>query len=120
MWTSDQFEIVLAEIEAGDPPVVLVRISTPAGNVDLLGAAWFEERTLYMKDVHIGGLEPGARGLSGLNAIGRRFLEVAGVKQIIIQGGVRTTGRNPGRPPTPFRFPKYQAPATAAHDPSAG
>jgi hypothetical protein len=43
-------------------------------------------------------LWPGARP-AGLNAIGRKLLEVTDVDQIIIQGATRTTGRNPGRIP---------------------
>jgi hypothetical protein len=105
MWTSEQITITLEEIDTHDPPVALVRVSTPAGDIRLLAIILLEEKTLHMKEAHVEGLYSGACGRAGLNAIGRKLLEVANVERIIIQGGVRTTGRNAGRRPKIFRFP---------------
>jgi hypothetical protein len=53
------------------------------------------------------GCVAAALGRAGLNAIGRKILEEADVDQIVIEGGTRTTGKNPGRPPKAFRFPSH-------------
>jgi hypothetical protein len=53
------------------------------------------------------GCVAAALGRAGLNAIGRKLLEEADVDQIVIEGGTRTTGKNPGRPPKVFRFPSH-------------
>jgi DNA-binding transcriptional regulator YiaG len=42
---------------------------------------------------------------SSANAIGRKLLEEADVDEIIIEGSVRATGRNPGRAPERSTFP---------------
>jgi hypothetical protein len=105
MWTSDQITITLEEIDTHEPPVALMKISTPVGDLRLLALIVFDDDTLHMKDAHIEGLHAGACGRAGLNAIGRKLLEVANVSKIVIQGGIRTTGRNPGRRPKIFRFP---------------
>jgi hypothetical protein len=60
---------------------------------------------------HVEGLGVGALGRPGLNAIGRKLLEVANVDEIIIQGGTRTTGRTKGKVPSPIRFPGASRPA---------
>jgi hypothetical protein len=99
MWTSDQITITLEEIDTHEPPVALIKISTPVGDLRLLALIVFEDDTLYMRGAHVEGLYAGACGRAGLNAIGRKLLEVANVSRIVIQGGIRTTGRNAGRRP---------------------
>jgi hypothetical protein len=106
MWSSDQITIDIIEVDrTGGPPILEVQIVTPAGTIYLVGAPQINGRVLVIDNVHIGGLHRGACGRAGLNAIGRKFLEVADVDEIIIQGGSRTTGANPGRPPKEIRFP---------------
>jgi hypothetical protein len=110
MWKPDQIVVDLQDVDSSEqPPVALVRIATPIGIIELLGAIWFNGRTLHVNEVHVGGLSRGACGRDGLNAIGRKLLEVADVDQIIIQGATRTTGCNAGRIPKVIRFPNGKA-----------
>lgn len=104
-WTPDQVSV---EIEEVDHPVAMVVITTPAGEVRLIGSVSIVGRVLHIEKAHVGGLAPGALGRAGLNAIGRKLLEVADVDQIIIQGGFRSTGKNKGKAPRPIRFPSRQ------------
>ena len=60
-----------------DHPTVLVRITTPVGEIGLIGEARIEQRTVYIDQAHVGGLAANALGRRGLNAIGRKLLEVA-------------------------------------------
>jgi hypothetical protein len=103
MWTSDQISI---EIEDVDHPVAMLVITTPAGTLSLIGSLSIAGRVMRVDRVHMEGLDTGALGRAGLNAIGRKLLEVADVDEIIIQGGTRTTGRTKGKVPRPIRFPR--------------
>ena len=101
-WTPAQISV---EIEDVDHPVAMVVIGTPAGEIRLIGSLSIVGRVLHIDAAHVGGLAAGALGRAGLNAIGRKLLEVADVDQIVIQGGARSTGRNKGKVPRPIRFP---------------
>jgi hypothetical protein len=106
MGKPSQIVVDIEEVDSsGQPPVAIMRIVTPAGTADRLAAVWFRGGTPHVRDAHVGGLRPGACGHAGLNAIGRKLLEVADVEQIIIQGAARTTGCNPGWLPSLIRFP---------------
>ena len=96
MWASDQ---IVVEIEEAERSEIIVTIALMA-NVSIV------DRTLRMNRAHAEGLKPGALGRAGLNAIGRKLLELADVDEIVIQGSTRTTGRNPGTIPRPIRFPR--------------
>jgi hypothetical protein len=102
MWTDAD---VTVEIDQVDRDVMIVIIGTPVGKLQLIGEITRIGRVLHVRKAHADGLHPGALGRTGLNAIGRKLLVEADVDQIIIEGGTRTTGKNPGRPPKPFRFP---------------
>src|SRR5450756_789216 len=103
MWSSAEISIVIEDV---DHPTVLVRITTPIGAIDLLGEVAVVGKTLRIDQAHIGGLTANAVGRAGLNAIGRKLLEVADVAEIIIQGSTRTSGRLRGRIPRAIRFPR--------------
>lgn len=106
MWTSDDIEV---EIESVEYTEMIVAIKTPVGVVSLAGCVTRTEGLLRISGAHIGGLWRGALGRAGLNAIAQKVMEVADVEEIVIQGGVRTTGRNRGRPPREFRFTRLRS-----------
>jgi hypothetical protein len=103
MWAADQ---IVVDIVDADHPVVEIVVTTPMGDLRLMANASIIGRTLHLDAVHVDGLIAGALGRSGLNAIGRKLLEVADVDEIIIQGGTRTTGKYKGTVPRPIRFPR--------------
>jgi len=98
---------VTVEIDEADRDVMIVVIATPVGKLQLVGEVSRIGRVLHVRNAHAGGLHPGSLSRAGLNAIGRKLLAEADVDQIIFEGGTRTTGKNPGRPPKPFRFPSH-------------
>ena len=102
MWRSTSIAIEIVQAEGHE---AIVAIDTPAGRLELMGTISIGGRVLTISGAHVQGLEPGRLGRTGLNAIGRALLDIADVDQIIIQGGVRTTGRRQGRRPRAFRFP---------------
>ena len=99
---------ITIEIGLVDGEVMIIEVTTPVGLVQIIGNVTRVARVLYVRGAHIDGLHCGALGRAGLNAIARKLLEEADVDQIIVEGGTRTTGKNPGRPPKVFRFPSHQ------------
>jgi hypothetical protein len=108
VWTTDQISI---EIDDVDHPVAVIVITTPAGTLSVIGSIAIVGRAMRIDRAHVEGLETGSLGRAGLNAIGRKLLEIADVDEIIVQGGTRTTGRTKGRAPRPIRFPRAPRPA---------
>ena len=94
LFRAAEITIDIEEIARSSPPIVLVVISTPIGEIRVVGSVEIVGRVLHIDGAHIGGLMPGALGRAGLNAIGRKVLEVANVDQIVVQGSARTTGAN--------------------------
>ncbi|MFN3462147.1 MAG: hypothetical protein ACK4ZN_14170, partial [Oceanibaculum sp.] len=80
--------------------MVQIAISTPLGSLNILAEIAIAGRTLTLRKAHIDGLRPGSLGRAGLNAIGRKLLEVADVDEIIVQGARRTSGRRKGTVPS--------------------
>jgi hypothetical protein len=100
------------EVEEAEGSIIQAVVETPAGPLRLLASVAIVGRVLLLDGAHVGGLAPGAIGRAGLNAVGRKLLEVADVDQIIIQGSARTTGKRKGNIPRPIRFPSPAAPDT--------
>ena len=96
---------ITAEYEV-DGPVVSITWTTPVGVETILGEMTIVDDELHSIRAHIGGLSAGALGRSGLNAIGRKLLEMANVKKIVIQGSARTTGRRKGTVPGKISVPR--------------
>ena len=103
MWRSDQIAVEIADAEH---PETIVVNTTPIGIVSIMASVSIVGRVLCMEGAHIGGLQPGSLGRAGLNAIGRKLMELADVDEIIVQGSTRTTGRYKGRTPSSIRFPR--------------
>jgi hypothetical protein len=73
MWDLDAIHI---EIELAEHPVMIVNITTPAGQISLLGSVSIVGQILHIDKAHIDGLRPGKLGRAGLNAIGRKLAHV--------------------------------------------
>jgi hypothetical protein len=107
MWPANEISVQIDNVEH---PVAVLVITTPARTLSLIGSISIVGRVMRIDRAHIEGLKVGALGRAGLNAIGRKLLELADVDQIIIQGGTRTTGRTKGKVPRPIRFPRQADP----------
>jgi hypothetical protein len=59
---------------------------------------------LLLKGTHIDGGGKGSSSLSELKELARDFGRQQGVKEILVEGGRRTTGANPGKVPRPIRI----------------
>src|SRR5579859_7988982 len=78
MWTSDEIVVEIDVVEHTETVIA----TTPAGVISMMAGVSIIDRVLRLDGVHIGGLKPGALGRAGLNAIGRKLLELADVDEI--------------------------------------
>ncbi len=102
MWTGEQLTLVIEVIEGNTMQVV---ITTPAGLITLVGDVTLEDDLLRIDGTHIDGPGPGTLTRCGLHAIGRKLMEAANVKKVLVQGGTRRTGRRKGTLPRLICFP---------------
>ena len=57
---------------------------------------------MILRGTHIGGAAPGEVGRHELYEIARQYGREQGVKQVIIEGGKRSSGRMIGKVPRPI------------------
>src|SRR5262249_38556597 len=103
-------EAPLSELSEDGTTTMLIRVTAPGVVIEILGSVSIVDRALRIDRAHIDGASPGRVGRAGLNAIGRKLLQLANeiehVESILIQGSTRATGRNAGKRPRPIRFPR--------------
>jgi len=81
------------------------RDEKPVAVLDVLACVSIRGRTLRLTDAHIGsdhGNYAGRLRRDGLNALCHALKVSANVDTVIVEGGVRNTGRNRGRAPKPI------------------
>jgi hypothetical protein len=93
-------------LEEAGGTVVLARIETATGTLEVLAEVALDHRKLILTRVHVYGVDIEANdlGVSGIRQVVRNALEELGVDEISIEGAVRTTGAGPGRAPRRLRF----------------
>ena len=80
-------------------------VNTSKGAVEIISNIAQEGETLTLSQLHIGGQEAGALGRAGINELkdaAAAFGAQRGASQVIIQGGVRTSGKLIGTTPKPI------------------
>ena len=85
-----------------DGDVVELVATTACGDVRIITGLERDGDNLILRGMHVDG--PGARslGLQGLRDLAREFGRQHSARFVIIHGGVRTTGANPGHVPRPI------------------
>jgi hypothetical protein len=105
MWTLSDISVDFDDLTVGR--IVTVRIDTPAGLLMFMGEIEIVGRRLIARECHIhaerGGLH--AFGWARLRQVARLLLELLETyDELVVEGGIRTSGANPGRRPRPLRF----------------
>jgi len=105
VWTAAEIQIALDD-EASAGPILTARISTPAGELLVMGEVERYDSELVLANLHIQAesLGPNLLGWNRLRQIARVVAEKADVETIVIKGATRTTGAGPGRTPSQLRF----------------
>ena len=88
-----------ARIIEQDGDAVHIAADLPSGTISVFANMERRGTTLYLRKLHIDGAGPGTVGISALRSVARDIGRGQGVKTVVIQGGVRTTGARPGRRP---------------------
>jgi hypothetical protein len=93
-------------------PVATIIVDTPAGR--LLVMAEPERaagRSMTLHGLHVQGETVGPNDIGPANVaiVVRAFMEVMCLDELLVAGGIRTTGANPGRTPPRIRFTRRAA-----------
>jgi hypothetical protein len=87
-----------------DGQIVELVATTESGEVRVITGMRKEGDALVLRGLHIDGPDAGSLGLIGLRNLATELGKQQGAKRVIIQGGTRTTGANPGHIPRPITF----------------
>lgn len=91
--------------DMSEDDVVALIVSTPVGIITIIAEFEFvSDRLLIMRRAHVSGLEGNSLGYGRLRQIMNVALQIGKYDEIVIEGGNRTTGANPGHQPRPLRF----------------
>jgi hypothetical protein len=103
MWDPAQIAFDLVEDMTADP-VVTVNVSTPAGVLKVMAEPERVGRTLVLHGLHMQDLVPNVVGAANLIVLADVVMQRMDVDELVVEGGLRTTGANPGRRPRVLRF----------------
>jgi hypothetical protein len=110
VWRRDQIWFDLDPDGTGDPTAT-VAIDTPIGRIEVMADVGQREAEMVLRGMHIGGAPAfvNRMGAANLRLLAQVFMELIYVRSLVVTGGVRTTGANPGRTPGPRRFTRDPA-----------
>jgi hypothetical protein len=103
MWEPAQITFDLVDDMTTDP-VVTVTVRTPAGVLKLMAEPERVGRTLVLHGLHLQDLSPNAIGAANLIVLAHVVMQRMDIDELVVEGGLRTTGANPGRRPRVLRF----------------
>jgi hypothetical protein len=85
--------------------IVEYAINGPRGQMNVMAELVRKGETLILRGTHIEGAGPGSQGIRELREFARMFGREQGVTKVVIEGGLRTTGANPGHTPRDIVIP---------------
>jgi hypothetical protein len=116
-WRPEQIAIAvnesLTDEEAG---VWTFTVNVPGYTLRVMGELTEvspDRKKAVLSGVHVEGAKPNEIGVTNLRMIGDRFCEVNGYDELVVQGGIRTTGASPGRVPGRLRFKRGRTTTSA-------
>jgi hypothetical protein len=102
-WISRSGRSMPVRILEHDPQGVLhLECESRRGTIEVITGLRIEGDTAYLDGLHVGGPGTGAWGIAELRRCARELGRELGVRRLVIHGGVRTSGANPGRVPRPI------------------
>lgn len=92
------------EYDMTDLAIASLRVRTLSGTLYVMASVEVSGRTLFVDGLHMHGVQPNAIGLANLRRLASFVMLEYSYDEIIVQGGVRMSGANPGRTPGLLRF----------------
>lgn len=110
-WTVEDLSFEMDDDQSSDPIATLV-IQAPGVVLMVMAEISVDRPQRFMKlsRAHIHGATANEVGFANLKTIAQAVLEGMDLDEIIIEGGIRTTGACPGHIPRPFRFTRQIRP----------
>ena len=105
IWRRQDIGFDLAD-DASDHPVGTIVINTPAGRLIAMAEPVLMDQALLLRGFHVHGdlTRANAIGPANLMVLAQAFMEAMDVDELVVAGGIRTTGANPNRTPRLLRF----------------
>lgn len=94
-----KFLVTITESESG---VIVFSAKIGTETIEGIANVSMKGDKLYLRQLHLGGSTAGKVGRSGLFQMARDLGRQYGAKEVVIEGGKRTTGKYVGQTPTPF------------------
>jgi hypothetical protein len=92
-------------IEHDPAGTIHLQAETAHGTIEAIADLRIEGDAAYPDQLHLDGPGAGAVGVRDLLRLARELGQHLGLKRLVVQGGVRTTGANPGHLPRPINLP---------------
>jgi hypothetical protein len=110
MWDPADVAFDLVDDLTSDP-VMTVFVFTPAGVMKVMAEPRWMGRTLVLGGLHMQDLSPNLVGAANLMVIARVVMQRMNADGPVIEGGLRSTGANPGHRHGALRFSRRVRPA---------
>jgi hypothetical protein len=111
MWQPQDIDFDLVA-QLSETPVATLRISTPDGNLVVMGELEQSGRTLVVRRFHLQGAAANTLGVAKLRFLADVVMQRMDYDELVIEGAARTSGASPGRRPSPLRFARRSVPAS--------
>lgn len=89
-----------------DDPIVTIVVHAPGATLQIIAEIILDRsiRSMTLSGTHIHGATANLVGGANLRTVAQAVMRGMHLDEIVVEGGIRTTGANPGRRPRPFRF----------------
>lgn len=94
--------MIVRIVEHDSQGALHLQCETQEGTIEVITDVRIEAGTAYLQQLHIDGPGAGTFGVQKLRLLAQEMSRQLGVTRLVIQGGRRTTGANPGRVPRPI------------------
>jgi riboflavin biosynthesis pyrimidine reductase len=83
---------------------VHLHIKGAKGDIEVMAEMTKEGDKLILRNAHVQGGGAGTSSLSELKSAARELGKQQGVKEVVVEGGTRTSGANVGKAPIPIKI----------------
>ena len=99
------------DVELTAHPVATLTVNTPVGTLFVMAEAVRTGGVVTLVGLHVQSDRVAANdvGTANVMVVVQAFMEMLDVDELVVAGGIRTTGANPGKTPRRVRFTRRPA-----------